>query len=107
LYGLIAYVAAARRNEIGIRLSLGSTRAQVIELMVRDGVRLVGLGLALGVPLSFVLMRGVGSLLFGLSPTMLIPGGAALLLALVAAVSAGIPAWRASRLDPVATLRME
>jgi hypothetical protein len=107
LYGLVAYLAAARRHEIGIRLSLGSTRGQVIGLMLRESARLVGAGLLIGVPLSFLAMRSVETLLFGAAPTTLTPPIAALLLAAVTAVSAGIPAWRASRLDPAATLHME
>ncbi|HKE88616.1 MAG TPA: ABC transporter permease [Vicinamibacterales bacterium] len=107
LYGLVAYLAAARRHEIGIRLSLGSTRAQVIGLMMRDTARLVVGGLAVGVPLSFLAMRSVNALLFGPAPTALTPAAAAVVLAGVTAVSAGIPAWRASRLDPIATLHME
>jgi predicted permease len=107
LFGLIAYLSTGRRNEIGIRLSLGSTRGQIIALMLRDSVWLVGLGLALGLPAAFLVIRGVSSLLFGVSPTSQILVGAAMLLATVAAVSGGIPAWRASRLNPIVALRCE
>ena len=107
LYGLVAYLAALRRKEIGIRLSLGSTRGGVVGLMMRESGWLVGLGVAVGVPLAWLAMRGVAALVFSVSSAAPMPALAALLLAVVAAVAAGIPAWRASRLDPVSILRTE
>ena len=67
LYGIIAYLAVSRRNEIGIRLSLGSTRAQIVGLVLRDNLLLMGAGLAIGLPLAVAAMRGASALLFGLS----------------------------------------
>jgi predicted permease len=107
LYGLVAYLAALRRKEIGIRLSLGSTRGSVVGLMMRESGWLVGLGVSVGVPLAWLAMRGVAALVFGVSSSAPMPALAALLLAVVAAVSAGIPAWRASRVDPVSILRTD
>lgn len=108
LYGIIAYLAGSRRNEIGIRLSLGATRAQIVRLVLRDSVWLLAAGLIIGVPLAVVTMRAADALLFGLSPTDLpTVAAAACLLAAVAAVAGWIPAWRAARLDPLAALRCE
>ena len=107
LYGLVAYLATLRRKEIGIRLSLGSSRGSVIGLMMRESGWLVGLGVAVGLPLAWLAMRGVAALVFGVSSAEALPALAALLLAVVAGVSAGIPAWRASRLDPVSILRTD
>jgi ABC-type antimicrobial peptide transport system permease subunit len=78
-----------------------------IRRRMRDGVWLVSLGLALGLPVAFLVMRGVSALLFGVSPNTLTLIGAATLLATVATVSGGIPAWRISRLDPVVALRCD
>jgi putative ABC transport system permease protein len=108
LYGIIAYLAVSRRNEIGIRLSLGSTRTQIVMLVLRDSLWLWSLGLLIGLPLAAATMRTASTLLFGLSPadlaTML---GAAALLATAAAVAAWLPAWRAARVSPDVALRCE
>ena len=69
LYGIIAYLAVSRRNEIGIRLSLGSTRAQIVMLVLRDSLWPLAVGLLIGLPLAAAVMRGASTLLFGLSPT--------------------------------------
>ena len=108
LYGLIAYLTARRRAEIGIRLSLGSTRGQIVRLVLRDSVWLVAAGVLIGVPLAVATMRGAGALLFGVSSTdvaTLI--GATVLLAAAAVLAGTVPAWRASRFDPATVLRAE
>jgi hypothetical protein len=108
LYGLIAYLAVSRRHEIGIRLSLGSTRAQIVRLLLRDNLLLLGAGLAIGLPLAVIAMRGTGTLLFGLSPTS--ARGlmeATFLLAAAGLVAAPIPAWRAARIRLDEALRCE
>jgi predicted permease len=108
LYGIIAYLAVARRNEIGIRLSLGSTRAQIVRLVLRDSLWPLAGGLLIGLPLAVSLMRGASSLLFGLSPADTTTLTAATAVLGVAAVAAGsIPAWRAARVDPAIALRRE
>jgi len=108
LYGLIAYLAVSRRHEIGIRLSLGSTRAQIVRLLLRDNLLLLGAGLAIGLPLAVIAMRGTGTLLFGLSPTsargML---QAMFLLAAAGLMAAALPAWRAARIRLDEALRCE
>jgi predicted permease len=108
LYGIVAYLAAARRNEIGIRLSLGSTRAQIAGLVLRDNLQLMGAGLALGIPLAMAGMRSAGSLLFGLTatdvPTIV---EATSLLAIAGVLAAAVPAWRAAQTRPDAALRCD
>jgi predicted permease len=108
LYGIIAYLTVSRRQEIGIRLSLGATRRQIVTLVLRDSVWLLTLGLLLGVPLTAMTLSAASSFLFGLSPTdlttMLVAAGA---LAAVAGLAGALPAWRAARVNPVAALRAE
>jgi len=108
LYGIIAYLAVSRRHEIGIRLSLGSTRAQIVMLVLRDSLWLLAVGLAIGVPATVFAMRTASTLLFGLSPTdPATIAGATALLGAAAGLAASIPAWRASRVDPQVALRSE
>jgi putative ABC transport system permease protein len=108
LYGIIAYMVVSRRQEIGIRLSLGSTRTQIVTLVLRDSLWLLALGLLIGVPATALAMRAASTLLFGLSPTDLATmAAAASLLATAAGLAGGIPAWRASRVDPQIALRCE
>ena len=108
VYGIIAYLAVGRRNEIGIRLSLGSTRAQIVGLVLRDNLWLVGVGLAVGLPLAIAAMRGAGALLFGLTPTdVLTVAGATCLLASAGILAGALPAWRAAQIRPDAALRCD
>jgi ABC-type antimicrobial peptide transport system permease subunit len=108
LYGIIAYLAMSRRNEIGIRLSLGSTRARIVRLVLGDTLWMMAAGLAIGLPLAMLAMRAAAALLFGLTPTdMRTVVGATLLLASAAAVAGALPAWRAARIRPDVALRSE
>jgi predicted permease len=106
LYGIIAYLAVSRRHEIGIRLSLGSTRSQIATLVMRDNLWLMAAGLATGVPLAVAAMRSAGTLLFGLAATD-IPtlAGATCLLAGAGLLAGAIPAWRAAHTRPDVALR--
>jgi hypothetical protein len=108
LYGLVAYLVAGRRREIGVRLSLGSTRAQIVRLVVRDSVAMLAVGALIGLPIAAALGRSADALLFGVPatdvPTLV---GATVLLAAAAGLAAGIPARRASRLDPNVVLRAD
>jgi putative ABC transport system permease protein len=108
LYGIIAYLTVSRRNEIGIRLSLGATRAQIVRLVLRDNLWLLGVGLAIGVPLAMVVMRAAGALLFGLTP-MDVPTvvAATCLLASAGLLAGALPAWRAAQVRPEVALRCE
>jgi predicted permease len=108
LYGIIAYLTVSRRNEIGIRLSLGATRGQIVMLVLRDSLWLLATGLVIGLPLAAATVRGASTLLFGLSPTDLpTVAGAMCLLAAAAGLAGCIPAWRAARLSPGIVLRSD
>jgi len=108
VYGLFAYSVAQRRHEIGIRVALGASRGQVLALIVRDGMRLAVIGIALGAAGALVLTRLLAGLLYGIGASD--PGtfgAAATLLGLVALLASYIPARRASRVDPMVALRNE
>ncbi|HXP47523.1 MAG TPA: FtsX-like permease family protein, partial [Terriglobales bacterium] len=108
LYGVMSYTVAGRTREIGVRMALGARRGDVLELILREAMLLVGAGLAVGIPLSLVSGRVLASFLFGLNstdPLSLI--SVLLLLATVAAFAGFIPARRAAKVDPMIALRYE
>jgi putative ABC transport system permease protein len=106
LYGVISYAVNQRRFEIGIRIAVGAGRRQVVRLVMRHGLLLTGAGLTLGLLAAWGLMRLLSSLLFGVSATEPLVYAASLFLLATAATAANlIPAWRASRLNPVQVLR--
>jgi predicted permease len=108
LYGLLSYTVTRRTNEIGIRMALGAERITVLRLIVKDALRMILLGLALGLPAAWVVSRLITSLLFGLTPTDPISLVTATVLLLGGGVfAASIPAFRASRVEPVVALRTE
>jgi predicted permease len=108
LYGVVAYTAARRTREVGIRVSVGARPTDVIRLMIRQGAVLVGVGAFLGLVLAFVATRPLGSMLYGISVSdPLTFGGVGLLLVAVGLAATLVPALRASRLDPVKALRYE
>jgi len=108
LYGTMAYTVARRTGEIGIRIALGAKRAGIIWMVLRQVCLLAGAGLAIGLVIAWQSSHVVQSFLYGVKPNdAYVMAGAALALA-VAAVAAGFaPAWRASRIDPMAALRHE
>jgi ABC-type antimicrobial peptide transport system permease subunit len=108
IFGLIAFNVTRRTREIGIRMALGAGVGEVIRLVTRDGLRLVAIGLGLGLLLSLGITRVLTSLLYGVSPTdatvfLAVP---ALVLAM-ALIASWLPARRAARIDPAVTLRAE
>lgn len=108
LFGVLSYLVAQRTTEIGIRIALGAQRHEVIRLMLIDGLRPALFGLGLGVVSSAVVTRIIQSMLYGTEPVdPSVFGAAACILLLVATLACWFPAWRASRVDPMQTLRAE
>jgi predicted permease len=108
LYGVMSYNVATRTNEFGIRLALGAQPRKVFELIARQGMTLVLIGLMIGLATAFALTRVIRSLLFEVSPTDFTTFlGVALLLSAVALLACCLPARRATRVDPLVALRYE
>jgi putative ABC transport system permease protein len=108
LYGMVAYSVAQRTREIGIRLALGAPRGAVLRLVMRQGISLTLLGVTLGLLASYALTRLLKSLLYGVTPTDPLTFAAiALLLTFVALLACWIPAWRATKVDPLIAIRCE
>jgi ABC-type antimicrobial peptide transport system permease subunit len=106
IYAVISYSVGQRVQEIGIRMALGASSTEIQSRIVLRTLSLAGFGLVLGLASSRALAKGLGSLLFGVTagdPTTF--AGIALLLTAVAALAGYIPAWRASRIDPMTALR--
>ncbi len=108
IYGLMAYSVNQRQREFGIRMALGASPAGLLRLVVGQGTRLAGIGVALGVLVSLVLSRVMASLLYGTQPTdPLTYTMVSLLMLTIALLAAALPALRASRVDPMIALRSE
>jgi putative ABC transport system permease protein len=108
IYGLVAYVVARRTPEIGVRLALGAGRFDVFRLIAGDGLKLTGLGMAVGVIASLVMSLSIKPLLFGVEPLDPLTFGAMIgTLFLASAIACVLPARRAMRVDPMVALRAE
>jgi predicted permease len=108
IYGVMSYSVAQQTREIGIRMALGAQRGDVLKMTVKQGLRLVGLGLVIGLVAAFILTRVMASLLFGISATdPLTFISISLVLLSVAILASYIPALRATRVDPMIALRAQ
>jgi predicted permease len=108
LYGVMAFVVARRRKELGIRLALGAQPGLVIWLVMREVLLLLSIGLAVGIPAAMALGQFVATQLYGIQPRdPWVAGSALVVLTLVSAAAGLIPAHRASRIDPILALRHE
>jgi putative ABC transport system permease protein len=105
-YGVLSYMVAERRREIGIRMALGADQGNVLGQVMKQGLLLTGVGLAAGLAGAFAMNRLIASLLFGVQPTDPVTLVAVIAtITLVAALACWLPAWRASRVDPIVVLR--
>ncbi len=108
LFGVVSYSVAQRTREIGIRVALGATRREILSMVMGQGLRLAGFGLAAGLLLALVLNRTIKGLLVGVSTTdPLTLALTAIMLLLVSLLASYIPARRATKVDPMVALRYE
>jgi ABC-type antimicrobial peptide transport system permease subunit len=106
LYGTLAYGVSRRTSEIGVRIALGARRSRVVALIVRESLAMIFAGIAVGLPAIWWSEKLIGSFLFKTAPNdpraLVLPVA---VLTVSALIAAGIPAWRAARIDPVQALR--
>jgi len=108
LFGVLSYIVAQRTPEIGIRVALGAQRGELLRLTLLDGLKPAGAGLAIGLVGTAGATRLISSLLYGVEPLdATVFAAVAVLLLVVAGFACLLPAWRASRVDPVIALRYE
>jgi putative ABC transport system permease protein len=108
IYGVLSFSVAQRTHEIGVRVALGARRSEVVRLVAGEAAGLALTGIAAGAGAAFALMRVIRTLVYGVSPSdpWLYAGAAAALFA-IAMLAAMLPAWRATRVDPLTALRQE
>jgi len=108
LYGVMSYAVSRRGSEIGIRIALGANRSQVLGMVMREAGLLLLIGIVIGTALALAAVQAAESLLFGLKPhdpfTLFAAAG---LMTVIGAVASFLPAYRASKLDPMAALRCD
>lgn len=108
LYGVIAFAVSQRRREIGLRMALGASNRSVINLIMREGLVLIAVGVVVGVGLALVGGAALGTMLIGIGPADPVSfGGAVAVLLLVGATASYVPARRALNVDPSMALRSE
>jgi predicted permease len=108
LYGVLSYNVSRRTGEMGVRMALGAQRSGILKLVIQDALMVTAIGIVVGIGAAWAATRVLATMLFGLSPrdpaTMIV---SAVVLVAVATLAAFIPAWRASRVDPMEALRYE
>src|SRR6188508_1668080 len=108
VYGVLAGSVAERTREIGVRAALGASHRNIFALVLKQGLGLTGLGVAIGLAGAVAASQAIGAMLFGVSRFDPVTyAGVTALLVSATAVACGVPAWRAMRVDPAATLRSE
>jgi putative ABC transport system permease protein len=108
IYGVMSYSVAQRTREIGIRIALGARRVDVLQMTVKQALKLVGAGMMIGLAAAFLLTRALASLLFGISATDPITFiSISVVLLAVAILASYVPALRATRVDPITALRAQ
>jgi predicted permease len=108
IYGVLSYLVGQRTQEVGIRMALGAQRGDVLRLILGQGTKMALIGVAIGMVVALVLTRLMGSMLYGVSATdPLTYLTVAAMLVIVATLACGVPAWRASNVDPMVALRYE
>jgi predicted permease len=108
VYGVISYVTAQRTREFGVRIALGATRGRVVSEVLRAGIRLTAIGSAIGLVGAFMITRSLSALLFEITPLDAVSYSAAVaLLGLISVCACLVPAWRASRVDPIIAMQSE
>ena len=108
VYGVLSYAVARRAHELGVRMAIGGSRRDMFSLVLSRGMRLVGIGVLLGMPIAYGLTRVLAAQLVGVTRTD-VPTYVAttVLVAVLGLLGCAIPAWRATRVDPIVTLRSE
>jgi ABC-type antimicrobial peptide transport system permease subunit len=108
IYGVMAYAVSQRTRELGIRMALGASRADVLRLVAAQGLRVTLIGVAFGLVASFAATRLIASLLYSVSPTDVVTFTVVPILLAIAALAASyLPALRATRIDPMTALRYD
>jgi putative ABC transport system permease protein len=108
VYGIIAFSVSQRTREIGVRMALGAQRGDVVRLILSEGARIGVIGIAAGIIAALITGRLVASMLFGVAPTDLPTFVAVpMMIGAIVIAAASVPAFRASRVDPMVALRYE
>jgi putative ABC transport system permease protein len=108
IYGVVSYTVTQSTHDIGVRMALGAGRSEVLAMVLGSAMRMAVIGIAIGAAIAFAATRAIRGLLFGVSAAdPLTFGAVALALVLVMLLASYIPAWRATKVDPVTALRHE